>query len=68
MANGAKEHVGAKPQVENDEKLRMSGSDELSRQITMQLSPDQYERLFFQPTKAKGDLATRFGKTRAYQF
>lgn len=33
----------------------------LDRQITMQLSSDQYERLFFQPTGAKGDLAKRLG-------
>jgi len=33
----------------------------LSRQMTMQLSADQYERLFFQPTGAKGDLAKRLG-------
>jgi hypothetical protein len=39
-------------------------SNDLTRQgttVTMQLSPDQYERLFFQPDKAKGDLARRLG-------
>ena len=35
--------------------------DSLSRQLTVQLSSDQYERLFFQPNAAKGDLAKRFG-------
>jgi succinate-acetate transporter protein len=35
--------------------------DNLSRQLTVQLSSDQYERLFFQPNAAKGDLAKRLG-------
>jgi succinate-acetate transporter protein len=30
--------------------------------MTLQLSPDQYERLFFQPSAPKGDLAKRLGK------
>lgn len=35
---------------------------ELSRQVTVQLSPEQYERLFFQPSAPRrGDLAKRFG-------
>ncbi|KAI9650323.1 hypothetical protein NHQ30_000336 [Ciborinia camelliae] len=34
---------------------------DLSRQITLQLNADQYERLFFQPTSAKGDLSKRLG-------
>jgi len=33
----------------------------LSRQMTIQISPEQYERLFFQPTPARGDLAKRVG-------
>lgn len=33
----------------------------LSRQMTVALTPEQYERLFFQPTQAKGDLAKRLG-------
>ena len=33
----------------------------LGRQMTMQLSNDQYERLFFQPSAPKGDLAKRLG-------
>ncbi|GAA5989817.1 hypothetical protein JCM10908_002332 [Rhodotorula pacifica] len=35
----------------------------LRRQISVQLSPEQFERLYLQPggTKAKGDLAKRFG-------
>lgn len=37
-------------------------NDELTRQLTVQLSPEQYERLFFQPHAAKGDLAKRLGK------
>jgi hypothetical protein len=38
------------------------GHNELSRQMTLQLSPDQYERLFFQPSAPKGDLAKRLGE------
>lgn len=38
------------------------GMSELSRSMTVQLSPEQYERLFFQPTAAKGDLAKRLGR------
>ncbi len=36
--------------------------NELTRQVTLQLSAEQYERLFFQPNAAKGDLARRLGK------
>lgn len=46
------------------EKLAPMSSDELTRNgttVTMQLSPEQYERLFFQPEKPKGDLSQRFG-------
>jgi len=49
----------------NGDKLEQIETSEsglgLNRQITMQLSSDQYERLFFQPTSAKGDLAKRLG-------
>jgi succinate-acetate transporter protein len=41
----------------------VDGGTNLSRQITLQLNADQYERLFFQPTSAKGDLAKRLGKS-----
>lgn len=33
----------------------------LGRSVTMQLSPEQYERLFFQSSAPKGDLAKRLG-------
>ena len=33
----------------------------LERQMTLTLNTDQYERLFFQPSPPKGDLAKRFG-------
>jgi len=33
----------------------------LSRQMTVAITPEQYERLFFQPTPARGDLAKRLG-------
>lgn len=37
-------------------------SNGLSRQMTVTMSPEQYERLFFQPNKpAAGDFAKRFG-------
>jgi stress response protein SCP2 len=37
---------------------------ELSRQVTVALSSEQYERLFFQPSAPRrGDLAKRFGKS-----
>jgi hypothetical protein len=47
-----------------NDKLGPMDSNDLNRQtttLTMQLSADQYERLFFQPEKPKGDLAKRFG-------
>ena len=35
---------------------------ELSRQVTVQMSSEQYERLFFQPSAPRrGDFAKRFG-------
>lgn len=40
---------------------------ELSRQVTVQLSPEQYERLFFQPSAPRrGDFAKRFGMCFVY--
>ena len=33
----------------------------LSRQMTVALTPEQYERLFFQPSAPRGDLAKRLG-------
>ncbi|KAF7905499.1 uncharacterized protein EAF01_006020 [Botrytis porri] len=39
----------------------VAGGPDLSRQITLQLNADQYERLFFQPSSAKGDLVKRLG-------
>jgi succinate-acetate transporter protein len=38
-----------------------SHANDLSRQVTLQLSSEQYERLFFQPSQAKGDLSKRLG-------
>ena len=38
-----------------------NGGNDLSRQVTYSLSQEQYERLFFQPSQAKGDLAKRLG-------
>lgn len=33
----------------------------LQRQLTLSLSPEQYERLFFQPSAPRGDLSKRLG-------
>jgi hypothetical protein len=45
----------------NGTNIASTGSS-LSRQVTVALSPEQYERLFFQPSAPrKGDLAKRFG-------
>ena len=39
-----------------------NGAD-LTRQVTLQLSPEQYEKLFFTPTPARGEtqLAKKLG-------
>ena len=38
-----------------------SNGEALSRQVTVTMSPDQYERLFFSPSgPARGDYAKRF--------
>tara|TARA_R110002003_G_scaffold6_6_gene302 strand:- start:10748 stop:10957 length:210 start_codon:yes stop_codon:yes gene_type:complete len=45
----------------NDMNIAGNGAA-LSRQVTVALSPEQYERLFFQPSAPRrGDLAKRFG-------
>lgn len=33
----------------------------LSRQVTVTMSPEHYERLFFQPSAPRGDLSKRLG-------
>jgi hypothetical protein len=43
------------------EKALNNHANDLSRQVTLQLSSEQYERLFFQPSQAKGDLSKRLG-------
>ena len=43
------------------DKTANSHSSDLTRQVTLQLSAEQYERLFFQPSQAKGDLSRRLG-------
>jgi succinate-acetate transporter protein len=41
--------------------VNVGNGSELSRQVTVALSPEQYERLFFQPSAPRrGDLAKRF--------
>jgi hypothetical protein len=39
-----------------------NGHSELAHQIKLQLSPKQYEQLFFQRLALKGDLAKRLGR------
>lgn len=54
MDTEMKEHNGA---------TIIGNGAELTRQVTVQLSPEQYERLFFQPSAPRrGDLAKRFGQ------
>lgn len=48
----------------DSEKNGRSTANNLDRQITMSLSSEQYERLFIQPSQAKGDAAQRYGKNR----
>jgi hypothetical protein len=45
----------------NDKVFESMGGNDLSRQVTYSLTQEQYERLFFQPSQAKGDLAKRLG-------
>jgi hypothetical protein len=50
--------------IKDSEKTTSMETMDLNRQattVTMQLSADQYERLFFQPEKPKGDLSRRLG-------
>ena len=52
----AAEHVDHKVDYQTS-----ANGAELSRQVTVSMSPEQYERLFFQPTgPARGDAAKRF--------
>jgi hypothetical protein len=45
--------------------VNLANGSPLSRQVTVALSPEQYERLFFQPSAPRrGDLAKRFGMCR----
>lgn len=47
----------------NGEKMAHEAPHEndLARQLTLSLSSEQYERLFFQPTPPRGDLTKRLG-------
>jgi len=58
----------ASEQVEKSQSERISSDytngangAALSRQVTVTLNHEDYERLFFQPTPARGDLAKRLG-------
>ena len=50
---------------EHIEKSAAGNGNPLSRQMTVQMSPEQYERVFFQPTPARGDLARRLGTSHS---
>ena len=54
--NGNFEEMKSAPHMGNG-----NGMEQLSRQMTVPLSPEVYERLFFQPTAARGDLSKRLG-------
>jgi uncharacterized protein len=54
MASHHNDHEKLTPMDSNN-------GDTLSRQVTYSLTQEQYERLFFQPSQAKGDLAKRLG-------
>lgn len=41
--------------------LENSSNEGLSRQVTLQLSQEQYDRLFFAPNVPRGDLSRRLG-------
>ena len=57
----ATEHIDHKVDYHGDSNGSSNGAP-LTRQVTVTMSPDQYERLFFSPTgPAKGDYAKRFG-------
>lgn len=47
--------------IDHKVEYNTGNGEALSRQVTVSMSPEQYERLFFQPTgPARGDLAKRF--------
>ena len=55
------DHEELRPQMSANFTTQDEGTP-LSRQVTVQLSPEQYERLFFAPGPPKrGDAAKRFG-------
>ncbi|KAK5120730.1 hypothetical protein LTR85_006088 [Meristemomyces frigidus] len=54
--SGHTEKIETPKRMSND----FSGAN-LSRQVTVTLNPADYERLFFQPSQAKGDLSKRLG-------
>lgn len=43
------------------EHVRSNDDNQLQRQVTISISPEQYERMFFQPSPARGDLSKRLG-------
>lgn len=41
----------------------MVNGSPLGKQVTVSMSPEQYERMFLQPAAPKGDLRKRLGKS-----
>ncbi|KAI9727462.1 MAG: hypothetical protein M1828_006404 [Chrysothrix sp. TS-e1954] len=46
---------------DNIHRVETANGDPLTKTMTMSLSNEQYERLFFQPSAPRGDLRTRLG-------
>jgi hypothetical protein len=42
-------------------KTESANGEPLVRQVTVQMTSEQYERLFFQPSPPRGDFAKRLG-------
>jgi hypothetical protein len=42
-------------------KMDSANGEPLVRQVTVQMTSEQYERLFFQPSPPRGDFAKRLG-------
>ena len=62
MANGTAAYDHKMEEVEHTMSNGHSNGAPLSRQMTVALTPEQYERLFFSPTGAqRGDLTKRLG-------
>lgn len=57
MSSGNSEEY--EPKLQPTTTTGTANGSALNRQITLNLSPDEYERLFFQPNAPRGDLSKR---------